>query len=629
MIHAELFRALSVASLSVFASATAPPIPYAASVSSASSLLVPSVDSVLLLAPTYAVPKKAAARVAPPLPPAAPNALFTDKERAAILQYWSKPGRYVVGAPAQTPTSTGPWQVRLTTDGSTWFLAYQRAVVGPGKIPPTRDVHPTSGPFAEWETWVTARLTWDRYQAQVAANEANARALASTTGANSATPVRAIVPALPAPPPQPGPIPPGLLAACGNPPAFAASVLPIEYRVVLDDPDETFVYTDNVKMRERYGYYRFAQGVVSYGPRIEKMAPSECDKLFRAAGFTPSEQKAFCAVSAHEGGFETVQTYDTGFVSVGFIQFVTLEEGKHDLSAVLLQMKADRPDEYERDFRRFGIDVQPDRTITVIDPATGAELSSRDAVRRIIDDKRLTAVFQRAGRRSGFRVAQIKVARSYYWPVDDPLEVPMPDGTTLVGHVRDVVRSEAGIATLLDRKINIGNIRALAPVVRRVMTSHGCRTFADAALYEREIITAMKYREDFLQNTALTQPKPIPAVAPAPAPMPPVPMPVVPAPMPTSPTVGAAKSKLPVRIAAPSPRVSANPAIASPKPSATPTAPVNITLPTPTATQSDTEKFNVNSTPMPAPSASPTPIRSASPTPSPSPVASATPPSEP
>lgn len=534
-IHAELFRILSTNNLTALSSAAVPVAFASAPTFSSTTLLVTPVETVRLYAfggarVTVTLPAP------PPLPPAVPDALFTDKERAAILAYWNKPGRYIVGQPT-TPSAT-PWQVRLTPDGSQWFLRYQQALVGPGKIPPTRDVHPTSGPYAEWEQWITTRLAWDKYQAQIAADRANVQAAQArehsatsaveaiqaatdAVGAAVRTDIHADAP-VPAQtrdsealragisPPQPGPIPAGLLAACGNPPPLAASVLPLEYRVTTDAPEETFTYVDNVKLRDRYGYYRFAQGVVSYGTRVEALPAKECDGLFRAAGFTPSEQRAFCAVSAHEGGFETVQTYDTGFVSVGFIQFVTLEEGKHDLSNVLLQMKQDKPGDFARDFHRFGIDVRPDHTITVLDPQTGAELLGAEAVRCIINDKRLTAVFQRAGRRSAFQVAQIKVARSYYWPQEDPLEIPMPDGTTLVGRVRDVVHSEAGVATLLDRKINIGNIRALAPTIRQTMLAHGCKSLTDAALYEREIIAALRYREDFLANTTLAQPKPLP-----------------------------------------------------------------------------------------------------------------------
>jgi hypothetical protein len=76
---------------------------------------------------------------------------------------------------------------------------------------------------------------------------------------------------------------------------------------------------------------------------------------------------------------------------------------------------------------------------------------------RVIEDKRLTAVFQRAGRKSeAFRVAQIKTARASYWPAGDPVQITLPNGKTISGVVSDFIKSEAGLATLLDRKVNTG-----------------------------------------------------------------------------------------------------------------------------------------------------------------------------
>src|SRR5688500_9018087 len=68
--------------------------------------------------------------VVPPVaPPSAP--LFTDAERAALVAFWNAPGRQDITAP--DAAKTGPWQVRLTPEGSTWLLGYQRAIRGAGK----------------------------------------------------------------------------------------------------------------------------------------------------------------------------------------------------------------------------------------------------------------------------------------------------------------------------------------------------------------------------------------------------------------------------------------------------------------------------------------------------------------
>src|SRR6478672_485349 len=198
----------------------------------------------------------------PPVAEPPPPPLFSDKERAEIVAYWNTPGRYTISAPPEAVTN-GPYVVRLTPEGSTWLLAYQHAVAGPGKaLPPTKDAKPTDGPYADWESWVSARLAYDRAAAQQAADAANKAVVKGSPSPTlpTDTAAQAMPPALP---PAPVPIPAGLLAACGNPPPFASVVAPLQYQVTFDNPDEHFTYIDNVKLRERYAYYRFPRGIVA------------------------------------------------------------------------------------------------------------------------------------------------------------------------------------------------------------------------------------------------------------------------------------------------------------------------------------------------------------------------------
>jgi hypothetical protein len=277
----------------------------------------------------------------------------------------------------------------------------------------------------------------------------------------------------------------------------------MQYTVTFDDSD-SYRYIDNVLLPQAFAYYRYPLGVAVSGLRAPD---SETAAVFAAAGMSDSERRIASAVSKLEGTFEAINTYDTGSVSVGFIQFITLDDGKHSLSEVLQQQKRDRPDDFATDFHRFGIDVTGDGVIDVIDPSTGAELTGPEAVHKLVDDKRLIAVFQRAGRHStAFRVAQVCVAKSHYWPADDPIVINT--GTqTLNGKVSDVIHSEAGIATLFDRKVNRGTCEPISAVVAKVMLAHGVSSLADAAQFEREIITALKYRGDYLKDPTLGQPE--------------------------------------------------------------------------------------------------------------------------
>ncbi len=432
----------------------------------------------------------------PPVTPVVTLPLFTEDERNAIVTYWNAPGR-LRNEPPGDVAKNGLYQVRLTAEGSRWFLKYQIAI-GAAKAPPTQDPTSVASGTAmtkSWRRWVDARLAADRWQAQVDADRANA-AIGLTITANSKPQ-----------PPAPGLIPADLLSACGSPPPFASSVAPMQATVTFDDND-AYIYLDNVKLwSPSYAYYRFPQGTNNEGVMLKDMPDAELDALFTAAGFSDSERHIVKAVSKLEGGFDAINTYDTGYVSIGFIQFITGVDGRGSLLEVLQREKTEKPDDYARDFHRYGIDVTADGTYDVVDPNTGAELVGTDAVMKTIADRRLTAVWQKAGLHSTpFRVAQIKVAKSHYWPADDPITLTI-EGQILTGKVSDIVTSEAGMTTLFDRKVNRGSVAPFLDVLAKVMAQHRLKTLAEARKYEREIITACRYRTDFLTDKSLSQPK--------------------------------------------------------------------------------------------------------------------------
>jgi hypothetical protein len=116
-------------------------------------------------------------------------------------------------------------------------------------------------------------------------------------------------------------------------------------------------------------------------------------------------------------------------------------------------------------------------------------------------------VFQLAGMKSrAFRLSQIEVAKQRYYPADIPIKVTL-NGMVLEGTVSDVIKSEAGMATLFDRKVNIGNIHPFSEVVARVMTQRQLTNLTDAAQFEREITQTLRYRADFLADKNLSQPQ--------------------------------------------------------------------------------------------------------------------------
>lgn len=444
---------------------------------------------------------------------ASADPVFSDADRARIVGYWAVPDRYRVTIPDRD--AGAPWQVRLTPEASIWLHSFQNAI-GSGKAPPTADPTAQAGGPVAWKTWVLNRAAYDRWFAQQTADRLNQAALSPTVADLSATPLpsragrrglRTDAPAGQAPagtPAQPGPIPSDLLAAAGNPPPFAVATTPLQHTVTFAGGD-TYIFEDHTNVPAAYAYYRFPQGVGTGGTPL-----SDADRasLFDAAGLTETQRRVMMAVSKFEGSFDAVNTYDTGYVSVGFIQFITMDDGRHSLADVLYHEKTDTAGDFDRDFRFFGIDLTPDRVIAIVDPATGAELVGPDAVRKIVDDKRLIAVFQKAGRTSrSFRIAQIHVAKENYWPEDDPITVSV-NGQTISGKVSDVIKSEAGLATFFDRKVNRGSVNPMPDVVAKVMTAHKLSRLSDAQRYEKEIIAACKYRGDFLAESSLSQPHP-------------------------------------------------------------------------------------------------------------------------
>jgi len=63
------------------------------------------------------------------------------------------------------------------------------------------------------------------------------------------------------------------------------------------------------------------------------------------------------------------------------------------------------------------------------------------------------------------------------------------------------------MATLMDRKVNTGKTDPLLAVVQRLADQRDIKTAAQLAALEAEIIRQMKYRKDYLNDIALSQPR--------------------------------------------------------------------------------------------------------------------------
>jgi hypothetical protein len=236
------------------------------------------------------------------------------------------------------------------------------------------------------------------------------------------------------------------------------------------------------------------------------MPKEELDSLFADAGIAESAQRVMTAVSGMEGGFDSVNTYDTGYVSVGLIQFACLSKGAGSLSQVLLREKNEDAGAFQTDFRQYGISVSESGVLLAADLDGSTVSEGPAAARKIVEDKRLISVFKHAGQTSrAFRIAQLRVAKDMYYPAEDLVTVDI-GGQSLTGKVGDFIRSEAGMATIMDRKVVTGKIDALGAALSRMGAECQCQSVDDLADHELEIMAAVRYRHDFAQDLELSQP---------------------------------------------------------------------------------------------------------------------------
>jgi hypothetical protein len=412
------------------------------------------------------------------------TSLWTDSEKSQIQQFWTEPGRYVI-------TPSDKYVVRLTTVGSKWFWDYNH-LRGRGKTPPTQIPGATNDEEASWEKWLNARVARDRYLAATAAEALNAKS--QHRDPNYPTEVA-----------EPSLVDPNLVEKFGMPPIFAANVLPNKVLVRFDDI--TLNYTDNVDMRPRYAYYRFDNGVNSEGQSIKTIPAGELDGILKDCGYDDSDSKVFKSVSILEGGFDSINTYDTGYVSVGFIQFASLKEGAGSLGRAMINYKNEDPKGFDADFHRFGIDVMPDERLVALDLDTRDEKLGPDANDQIISDKRLIATFQRAGKYRPFRASQLKSAKQVYWPMNDKVTVTL-GSTKVVRPLSDFVHTEAGKAVFLDRKVNTGNIGGTSAALQAIADAAKVEKVEDLAKYEALLIKCMYYRFDPMKTQDLAKPEP-------------------------------------------------------------------------------------------------------------------------
>ncbi|MDI9635678.1 hypothetical protein QPK87_13565 [Kamptonema cortianum] len=412
--------------------------------------------------------------------------LFSEVERAGIVAFWHGPGRYqsVDANPAE------PFKISLSPEGSAWLLDYYKKRSPGAKVVPTNAQIATNNQQAEWDRWIDRQYSFDKAWAESVAKSANNGAEWQSVLATDRKTL---------------PIPASLERLAGPPPSFVTVYRPQRISVSFDGFSATYV--EGVSVRDKYPYFRSVQGVKAGSAQVDS---STFERLSVTAGLPAGLAKAIRAVSRLEGSFDSVNTYDSGGVSVGLVQFASLKTGTGPLARLLATMKRKSPAAFNEHFRRYGIDVELPGRIVIVDPSTGLELAGSDAVRAIIRDKRLTSVFHRAGKLSeDFRQQQLVVLRDMFDPSRLGFSAEV-GGKTIHGAVRDIIQSESGIAALLDRFINTGSISPFNEVVSVVGKQTGAKSLLDLRKAEAAIVARMAYRQDFTTERTLSRPPSMP-----------------------------------------------------------------------------------------------------------------------
>lgn len=407
--------------------------------------------------------------------------IFSPTDCAAVQEYWAKPGRWH----AEPSDPAAPHKAVFTPAGSQWLLDYYHRRDPYQAVMPDREPTAKNNQQKSWDDWIDRRLSADKAWAtsQAAfADKGVTDMVASTSPAVS-------------------PVPHSLQTLAGEPPAFYSVVTPLRHKVSIDGSDYTL--EESVQVRAKFPYFRSALGVSVKGSTV---TASGLQTMLARAGVRPALRKAVQEVSHLEGSFSSVNTYDTGGISVGWLQFAALETGRGSLVSVLANTKARDPKGFKLYFRSKGIDTAPDGRLVAVNLVTGTEVAGSDAVKTIVADKRLTAVFLNAGEKfSAFQQEQVDCLSDQYDPGALTFTATGPFGS-VTGRVSQVIKSEAGLATLLDRLVNRGSIEPFSRVASDVMTELRLKSITDLAAAEWLLIDKLTYRQSFLASSSLGQP---------------------------------------------------------------------------------------------------------------------------
>lgn len=253
---------------------------------------------------------------------------------------------------------------------------------------------------------------------------------------------------------------------------------------------------DHVATPLLYEGFLRSKGVRHYGPRIREISPEDWNALTVRAGLSRKEARVLRLVSELEGGFESLNTYDTGGASVGLIQFASLLKGTGSLADLLLEFKSRDPEQFQEFIGRYGINAEAERGILAQNDH-GAWLQGPAAVELIADDPTRSAVFIRAGRLSeAFRMAQLRLAIRMYYPEERVVRLAI-GGKDVFCQIGSIIKSEAGLANLMEAFVHKGSFRRFVDAANQVIERRSVKKIESLGMHEHEILDMCIHRRDF------------------------------------------------------------------------------------------------------------------------------------
>lgn len=192
--------------------------------------------------------------------------------------------------------------------------------------------------------------------------------------------------------------------------------------------------------------YKEDSGHVYHGK--ERPDTADLEQKLQDLGLPSDDARILALVSAHEGGFDTIQTYDSALFTWGFIQFA----GTGGLQAVMKTIKAVAPADFEEYFHSNGLDVTDKGQITI---QKGDELlTGQAALQELHDNPETWGWFLQASQDSDIKLAQVKTAYDSYYIPSGNISVKLGKDKTTLGSL--FAGNDFARAMLFDRSVQRG-----------------------------------------------------------------------------------------------------------------------------------------------------------------------------